>query len=144
ALSAALFLAALSKMQHPGVPIAIFFGIAIIRWKAVRAGRVASGALTVPAVAAVVALVVGVVNNESRSLSSMAQAAATDTWFATVLPALRDPRSLLAAHGVPERCSAYVGKTWYDPGMQPGPCPEIFGLSRFTAVWALLREPSAL
>src|SRR3954469_13611690 len=142
AFCVSLFLAALSKMQHPGVALAIVLGFAIglVRWERPLAARMLRG----PLVAAVLALCVGFVNNQSRSLRSMAEAAATDTWFWTVLPALRAPAAVLAEHGIPARCASYVGKSWYHPGMQPPPCPEIFRLSRISAVLVLLREPSAL
>jgi hypothetical protein len=74
----------------------------------------------------------------------MVYAAATDTWFGTVLPASKDPQAALTRLGIPQRCAAFVGKNWYAPGMQPAPCPEIFRLSRFQMVWLLLREPDTL
>jgi hypothetical protein len=135
-----LFLAGLSKMQHPGLPLALVAGFAI----ALGPGRRGGKKVWLPLGAAVVSLVLGALNNQAQSMQGMQQAAATDTWFATVLPALSDPPGRLRAAGVPARCASYVGKTWYDPGMQPAPCPEIFKLGRARAVMYLLSEPKAL
>jgi hypothetical protein len=135
-----LFLGGLSKMQHPGLPLALVAGFAI----ALGPGRRGGKKLWLPLAAAVLSLVLGAVNNQAQSMQGMQQAAATDTWFATVLPALSDPAGKLRAAGVPPRCASYVGKTWYDPGMQPAPCPEIFKLGRSRAVLYLVSEPKAL
>ena len=138
---AALPLAGLSKMQHPGLP----FAIAAVYALALRAaGRARGLLLWGPLGAAAVTLALGAINNQAGSMASMQQAAATDTWFGTVLPALQRPADGLKRAGLPERCAAYIGKTWYDPGMQPSPCPEVFRAGRARVVWVLLREPAAL
>lgn len=135
-----LVLAGLSKMQHPGLPLAIVIAYAI----ALPVVRRRTAALWFPAAAAVLALILGAANNQANSMEAMQHAAATDLWFGTVLPALERPAAALRSLGLPERCDAYVGKTWYDSGMQPGPCPEIFRLGRLKAGWLLLKEPAAL
>jgi len=74
----------------------------------------------------------------------MVSAAATDAWFNMALPSFRNPEAVVDSLGLPARCRAYVGKSWYDPEMAQRPCPEIFRLTRFQMVRALLNEPLAI
>jgi len=142
----ALVLAGLSKMQHAGLPLAIAlgYGAGRVRRLAGRENRRPGRALLLPLLTALLALGLGIVNNELPSMRGMVSAAAQDTWFGTVLPALKNPNAALTSLGVPERCAALVGKTSFSPEMQSTPCPEIFRLSRFQMVGLLLKEPSAM
>ncbi len=142
-----LVLLAVSKMQHAGLPLAIALAFCAGRaresWKAGRQRAVLKACAPVLFIS-LFSLWLGIVNKRAPSMHSMVKAAATDSWFGMVLPALKDPAGALRALNVPERCAAFVGKTWYSPGMNPSPCPEIFALSRFQMVALLVKEPSAL
>jgi hypothetical protein len=72
---------------------------------------------------------------------SLRMATATDTYFGAVLAHADDPAEGLRLLGLPERCAPYVGKTWYDPGMQPPPCPEVADVPRTRLVRLFLHEP---
>ena len=146
ALCFALLLTGLSKMQHAGLPLAIALGYCVARfprWKK-DDHRAAGTELLVPLLAAVLALWLGIVNSRAHSMRTMVSAAAQDSWFAAVLPAMNNPRRALTSLGIPERCATLVGKTSFSPEMQSSPCPEILRLSRFQMVWILLKEPAAL
>src|SRR5215472_8102787 len=147
AFCVALLLLGLSKMQHPGLPLAITTAFCAARarrsWKD-GGGRAMMKACAPALAISLLALWLGVINNRAPSMRGMAAAAATDSWFGMTLPALNNVPATLRSLGLPERCEAFVGKNWYTPGMQPPPCPEIFRLHRFQMVWLLLKEPAAL
>jgi hypothetical protein len=67
---------------------------------------------------------------------------ATDTFFGAVLPLHRDPGRALQLVGLPERCRPYVGRTWYDDGMQPPPCREVGDVSRVSIARLLVDDPA--
>jgi hypothetical protein len=141
----ALVCAGWSKMQHPGLPLALVLGYGIAKASLGRHGhRSALRMIAPPAAAAVLTLAGGIIHNRSPSVQGMVNAAATDVWFNMTLPSFRNPAAVLDSLGLPSRCGAYVGKSWYDPGMGEGPCPEIFRLTRFRMVQALLKEPGAI
>lgn len=73
---------------------------------------------------------------------SMNMGAATDTFFGAILPLHRDPDRALELIGLPASCRPYVGRTWYDEGMQPPPCPEVGAVSRLRILRLLLDDPA--
>jgi hypothetical protein len=96
------------------------------------------------------ALWLGAVNKRSPSVRGTVQANATDSWLGMVIPALKNPPEVLRALGVPERCDAFVGETWYSPGMQPpwwdgasSTALHCFSTARFSLQEPTILSPSA-
>jgi len=141
----AVVFAGWSKMQHPGLPLALAlaFGVAQASRRA-HGHRSALRMIVPPVGAALLTLTGGIMHNRSPSARGMVSAAATDAWFNMALPSFRNPEAVVDSLGLPARCRAYVGKSWYDPEMAQRPCPEIFRLTRFQMVRALLNEPLAI
>lgn len=140
----ALVLAGWSKLQHPGLPLALVLGYVIAQGRWGADDRAVAWRLIPPLVAALITLALASVYSRSRSLQGMAVASSTDVWFHMTLPSVRNPDAVLDSIGIPARCRAYIGKSWFHPGMDQLPCPEIFRLSRFQMVRTLLNEPPAL
>lgn len=145
-LGATLLALAGTKTQYAGLPI-------------VLAALLAAGALAAPLGAAprrargaflaiVIASSLGGVAAQQTALRddgymwSMRMGAATDTFFGAVLPLHRDPDRALELLGLPARCRAYVGRTWYDEGMQPPPCPEVGDVPRWKIARLVLDDPA--
>jgi hypothetical protein len=71
----------------------------------------------------------------------MRMAAATDTFFGAFLALHDDPARGVALLGLPARCAPYAGRTWYDEGMQPPPCPEVAAVPRLRLLRLLADDP---
>ena len=142
----ALLLAALSKMPHAGLALAIAFAFCIARLGALRSQsrRGAGKELAVVLLTGLLSLWLGIVHNRSPSLRSMVFAAATDSWFGMALPALKDPSATVRSLSLPPACDELIGKNWYTPGMHPHRCPEVLGLTRLQMISVLLQQPKAL
>lgn len=72
---------------------------------------------------------------------AMSMATGTDVFLGAVVPLHEDPDRALQILGLPASCRPYVGRTWYDEGMQPPPCPEVGSVSRARLVRLLLDDP---
>jgi hypothetical protein len=135
----------LSKPQYQALPLGLVVLAAMFWLCEGRLTRRAALSVGMLASASLVALAIQNRKPSPGLSEAIRMANATDTWFGAVLPALRDPpRAVKNELGLPARCAAYVGRTWYDPGMQPPPCPEVAELSRASALALLLEQPAAL
>lgn len=143
---AALALSALgfSKPQYQALPLCLI-GIATVYWF-VDGRLVGRFGLFVGGLVCASLLTLVIQNRKpSPGLSqAIRMANATDTWLGAVLPAFDNPPVVVRQLGLPQRCATYVGRTWYDPGMQPAPCPEVVDLSRWRALALLVEHPAAL
>lgn len=129
-----------------------FTGLALVLSVLLAAGALVRGtAATLGARAGVVALaglgaLAGLVAQQQALRAdgymwAMRMGAATDTFFGAVLPLHADPARAVALLGLPPECGAHVGKTWYDEGMQPPPCPQVADVSRLRIVRLLADDP---
>ncbi|MDO9316531.1 MAG: hypothetical protein Q7T97_18515 [Burkholderiaceae bacterium] len=67
----------------------------------------------------------------------------TDTFLWAVLPAAIDKSAALNVLGLPETCSAGIGKSWYSPGLQDNhPCPEVEHTSRIKLLKLFILQPN--
>ncbi|MBY0277636.1 hypothetical protein K2Z84_20065 [Candidatus Binatia bacterium] len=73
---------------------------------------------------------------------AMSMATGTDVFLGAIVPLHENPDRALALLGLPASCRRYVGRTWYDEGMQPPPCPEVGTVSRARLVRLLLDDPA--
>jgi hypothetical protein len=69
-----------------------------------------------------------------------------DAYLGVVLPASRDPHGALAKLGLPERCDAMVGASWYRQRGEKlaDACPEVLKLSSVDFVKLARDEPDSL
>ena len=144
-LGAVLLALACTKTQYAALPVALVavlaLGAACVRGDAARSRRVATVLLATAGVVAGLALQKSVMSGGSYMWASR-MATATDTFFGAVLPLHADPDRALRLAGLPERCRPYVGRTWYDEGMQPPPCPEVADVSRARILLLLADDPT--
>ena len=143
-LGAALLALACTKTQYAALPVALVavlaLGAACVRGGTTRSRRVATLLLATAGVVAGLALQRSVMSGGSYMWASR-MATATDTFFGAVLPLHADPDRALRLAGLPERCRPYVGRTWYDEGMQPPPCPEVADVARARILLLLADDP---
>lgn len=144
-LGALLLALACTKTQYAALPVALAgvlaLGAACVRGgDAARARRIVTVVLATAGVVAGLALQRSVMSDGSYMWGSR-MATATDTFFGAVLPLHADPDRALRLAGLPERCRPYVGRTWYDEGMQPPPCPEVAEVSRTRILLLLADDP---
>jgi len=130
-----------------------FTGLALVLSVLLAAGALVRGKATASraARAVVVALAFGGalagIGAQQRALRAdgymwaMRMGAATDTFFGAILPLHEDPPRAVALLGLPPQCGVHVGKTWYDEGMQPPPCPQIADVSRLRILTLLSDDP---
>jgi hypothetical protein len=133
----------LAKMQTMWAPLVLVIITGVFLFCDNRLSRQRVPALLALAGASIVPPVVHQTMASGGLYAAIREANVTDTWFGAVLPALHDPAAAIRELRLPPRCAAYVGKTWYDPGMQPLQCPELAQRSRAWALFFLLREPRA-
>jgi len=144
-LGATLLALAGTKTQYAGLSLVLASLLALAavapRWRRVP-GRARAWTVGLALLGAAAGLVA-----QQRAVAgggymwSMRMGAATDAFFGAILPRHRDPARALSLLGLPERCRPYVGKTWYDEGMQPPPCPEVAAVSRLRVVRLVLDDP---
>lgn len=144
-LGAVLLALACTKTQYAALPVPLVavlaLGAACARGgDATWSRRVATVLLATTGVGAGLALQGSVMSGGSYMWASR-MATATDTFFGAVLPLHADPDRALRLAGLPERCRPYVGRTWYDEGMQPPPCPEVADVSRARILLLLADDP---
>jgi hypothetical protein len=129
-----------------------FTGLALVLAVLLAAGALVRGkAASLGARARVVALaglgaIAGLVAQQQALRAdgymwAMRMGAATDTFFGAVLPLHADPARAVALVGLPPSCGEHVGKTWYDAGMQPPPCPQVADVSRLRILALLADDP---
>jgi len=145
-LGATMLALAGTKTQYAGLSLVLSVVLALgtltPRARAV-AFRPRAATVTLAALGALIGLIV-----QQRAamgggyMWAMRMGAATDTFFGAILPNHSDPERALALLGLPERCRPYVGRTWYDEGMQPPPCPEVADVSRLGIARLLLDDPA--
>ncbi|QJR12381.1 hypothetical protein DSM104443_03467 [Usitatibacter rugosus] len=70
----------------------------------------------------------------------------TNTYLGVVLPAAGDPKDAAQVLGLPERCAALSGATWYLPRGEVlrEKCPEVFGLSSLAFLRFVPADPRLL
>lgn len=67
----------------------------------------------------------------------------TDTFLWAVLPAATDKSVALDVLGLPKKCLAGIGKSWYSPGLQGNhPCPEVENTSRIKLLKLFVLQPN--
>ncbi len=145
ALLAATFLAlAATKTQYTGLALVLSVLLAagaLVRGKAAALG----GRAGVAALAGLGAMAGLVAQQQALRADgymwAMRMGAATDTFFGAVLPLHEDPARAVALVGLPPQCGVHVGKTWYDAGMQPPPCPQVADVSRLRILALLADDP---
>lgn len=140
ALAAALFLLGTSKVQHALLPLVISGAVVLVARRRTRR------LVLVLAVACGATLALqGIASSRPGLMRFVRRANATDTVLGAILPAFDDPARGARRLGLPERCAAHAGKTWYSPGVQQRhPCPEVYRLSRARTAAVVLGEPVAL
>lgn len=145
ALTLVLPCLAMTKTQYAGLPVLL---CGVLALGAARRRGVTPVARLLPVALATAGALAGLLLQRhllatgGGYLWAMRMGAATDTFFGAVLPLHRDPDRALALIGLPERCRPYVGRTWYDDGMQPPPCPEVGDVSRLAIARLLLDDPA--
>ncbi|MEW6271646.1 MAG: hypothetical protein AB1689_20375, partial [Thermodesulfobacteriota bacterium] len=145
ALGAVLLGLAASKTQYAGLALALCAILAfatLVRRDRRTSRRARRATVALAAVASLTGLLL-----QQRAMSdggymwSMRMGAATDAFFGAFLAHHADPDRGVALLGLPERCRPYVGRTWYDEGMQPPPCPEVGTVPRLRLVRLLIDDP---
>lgn len=108
-----------AKMQTVGLPVSML-AVTFALW-AIRGGLSKARLPAYLTLLAATLVPIGAASTLPKTglHGAIRMANATDTWFGAVLPSLAYPDAAVADLGLPRRCAAFVGKTWYDPGMQP-------------------------
>jgi hypothetical protein len=144
-LGATLFALAATKTQYAGLALALCGVLALAALVRRDPRRGARGRWAAVALATAASLAGLLAQQRAASgggyMWSMRMAAATDTFFGAMLAHHRDPDRGLELLGLPPSCRPYVGRTWYDEGMQPPPCPEVGAVSRLRLIRLLIDDP---
>lgn len=141
-LGLSLLLLAVSKQQHLATVVLLAAGLLVATCIAAR--RVARG----PTVALCLGTCVGAaltwssIHRSDVPTQELRKCNLTNSILGGILPLAKDRARAVELLGMPPRCVAYVGFTWYDPRREHGhPCPEVFQVSRLSLVRLFWSDP---